>query len=78
MIVIECDGPSHYLSTIDGAEKNRENGPTKAKRRLLQEIGWNVTNLSWNVINLSWMEACEHQTSEEWVRAKLSEAGVEC
>ena len=71
MIVIECDGPSHYLSTIDGAEKNRENGPTKAKRRLLQEIGWNV-------INLSWMEACENQASEEWVRSKLSEAGFEC
>ena len=71
MIAIECDGPSHYLSTVHGAEKNRENGPTKAKRRLLQELGWNV-------INLSWMEAHQHKTSEEWVRSKLSKAGVEC
>ena len=71
MIAFECDGPSHYLSAVDGVENRRENGPTKAKRRLLQELGWNV-------INLSWMEARQHQTSEEWIRAKLSEAGVEC
>ena len=71
MIAIECDGPSHYLSTVDGAEKNRENGPTKAKRRLLQELGWNV-------INLSWMESRQHRVSKEWIRVKLCEAGVEC
>ena len=71
MIAIECDGASHYLSTVNGAEKNLENGPTKAKRRLLQQLGWNV-------INLSWMEARQHQTSEEWIRAKLADAGVEC
>ena len=71
MIAIECDGPSHYLSYVCGAEKNQENGPTKAKRRLLQE-------LDWKVINSSWMEASQHETSKEWIRAKLFKAGVEC
>ena len=71
MIAIECDCASHYLSTVDGVEKRRKNGPTKAKRRLLQRLGWNV-------INLSWMAARQHRSSEEGVRAKLSEAGVEC
>lgn len=34
MIAIECDGPSHYLSNLHSVEEKRENGPTKAKRRI--------------------------------------------
>ena len=68
MIAIECDGPSHYLSTFHGVEKKRENGSTKAKRRLLKQLGWKV-------INISWME---YRMGDESVRVKLSEAGVEC
>ncbi|KAI2495864.1 RAP domain [Fragilaria crotonensis] len=69
-IAIECDGPSHYLSVAGDNEGNRlENGPTKAKRRLLQQLGWNV-------INLNWAEARQHQVSQEWLRSKLSDAGV--
>jgi RAP domain len=49
-------------------EKKRENGSTKAKRRLLKQLGWNVINISW----------VEYQMSEESVRVKLSEAGVQC
>jgi hypothetical protein len=69
MVAVECDGPSHYRSKL-GDEKRRENGPTKAKRRLLQHLGWNV-------INLNWAEAHQNQTSKEWLLAKLSEASVE-
>jgi RAP domain len=73
MIAIEYDGSSHYLSNVSGVETKQQNGPTKAKRHLLQELHWNVINL------LSWMDARrEHQMSEEWVMAKLSEADVEC
>ena len=70
MIAIECDGPSHYISSVHDAKKNRENGPTKAKRRMLQHLGWQV-------INLNWMDAHAHNESEAWVREKMSEAGVE-
>jgi RAP domain len=69
MVAIECDGPSHFVSTLYGGTE-RENGPTKAKRRLLQKLGWNV-------INLNWKEAKQHKMSEKWVRDKLLEAGVE-
>ena len=71
MIAIECDGPTHFLSSVHDAEKKQENGPTKAKRRLLQQLGWNV-------INLSLVEARQHQMLDEWVRDKLLEAGVNC
>ena len=68
MVAIECDGPSHYLSIIGHVER-RENGPTKAKRRLLQHLGWIV-------INLNSAEAFQHELSKEWLRDKLSEGGV--
>jgi hypothetical protein len=68
-IAIECDGPSHYLSVPGEAEDLIENGQTKAKRRLLQHLGWNV-------INLNWAEARQHDVSQEWLRGKLSNAGV--
>jgi hypothetical protein len=38
-IAIECDGPSHYLSS------GRENGRTLDKRRLLERLGWKVVNI---------------------------------
>ncbi|KAI2493158.1 RAP domain [Fragilaria crotonensis] len=69
MVAVECDGPSHYLSII-GDGTRREKGPTKAKRRLLQHLGWNV-------INLNWAESQEHKMSKEWLVGKLSEGGVE-
>ena len=69
MIAIECDGPSHYVSLIGDVENQVEKGSTKAKRRLLRQLGWNV-------INLNWAEARQHRGSQEWVRGKLTEAGV--
>jgi hypothetical protein len=70
MIAIECDGPSHYLSVIGDPLRRVENGPTKAKRRLLQQLGWQV-------INLNWEESAQNHLSHEWLKGKLSEAGVE-
>ena len=67
---IECDGRSHYLSIVGVVDFNVENGPTKAKRRPLQQ-------LVWNVINLNGAEAVHHQVNSRWVRGKLAEAGVE-
>jgi hypothetical protein len=70
MIAIEYDGPRHYVSMPGDSENLIESGPTKSKRRLLQQLGWMV-------INLNWAEASQHQMSHEWVRTKLTEAGVD-
>ena len=63
-IAIECDGPSHYLTVLDGSGRSVENGSTKAKRRLLQKLGWKV-------LNLNWEEAARNQSSKEWLRGKI-------
>jgi hypothetical protein len=43
-VVVEVDGPSHYCRG-SGHRNSRELGPTRFKRRLLQQQGWRVHNL---------------------------------
>ena len=62
-IAIECDGPSHYLTVLDGSGQSVENYSTKAKRRLLQRLGWKV-------VNLNWEEAARRQSSKKWLRGQ--------
>ena len=69
-IAIECDGPSHYLTVLDGSGRCVENGSTKAKRRLLQRLGWKV-------VNLNWEKAARNHSSKKWLRGKLVDAGVD-
>ena len=69
-IAIEYDGPFHYLTVLDGSGRSVENGSTKAKRRLLQRLGWKV-------VNLNWEEAARNHSSKQWLRGKLVDAGVE-
>jgi hypothetical protein len=46
MIAIEFDGPSHFLREVEsGKVLEVENGATKAKRRFLERLGWNVVNI---------------------------------
>jgi very-short-patch-repair endonuclease len=47
MIAIEFDGPTHFLRDVHADhEKGRiENGPTQAKRRFLERLGWTVINI---------------------------------
>jgi hypothetical protein len=53
MIAIEFDGPSHYLRNVNDAHQEEEeeeqgrieNGPTQAKRRFLERLGWTVINI---------------------------------
>jgi len=70
MIAIEYDGPSHFLKGVDFVELSMENGPTKAKRRMLQKLGWTV-------INLDWKDNKKHETNSEWLKLKLVESGVD-
>ena len=45
-IAVEYDGPSHYLKAVgSGVRTSTENGATKAKRRFLEQLGWNVINI---------------------------------
>jgi RAP domain len=69
-IAVECDGPEHYLHVLGNSTTRVETGPTKAKRRILQSLGWKVINLDWN-------EAIENQVSEQWLRGKLLDANAD-
>ena len=69
-IAVECNVPKHFLHVLGNSTMRVENGPTKAKRRILQSLGWKVINLDWN-------EAIENQVNEQWLRDKLFDANVD-
>jgi len=49
-IAVEFDGPAHYLTELkEGAKRNhgRENRRTKAKRRLMRQMGKAVVNVDY-------------------------------
>jgi len=46
MIAIEFDGTTHYLKALGSGELTKtRTGPTTAKRRFLEQLGWTVINL---------------------------------
>ena len=69
-IAVECNVPKHFLHVLGNSTMRVENGPTKAKRRLLQCLGWKVINLDWN-------DAIENQVSEQWLMSKVLDASVD-
>jgi len=72
-VAIEYDGPSHFLKTVGRGELSlTRNGPTKAKRRLLQQLGWTVINIDFR----DRIEACRTSNEKQWLRTVLQEAGV--
>jgi len=50
-----------------------ENGPTKAERNFLEQLGWSVINLDF----LEYMGARGKSKEQEMLRVKLRNAGVE-
>ncbi len=48
-IAIEFNGPSHFLREVRTGMflNNMKNGPTKAKRRLLERLGWRVVDIDY-------------------------------
>ena len=73
MVAIEYDGETHFLQALESGEFTVErNGTTKAKRQLLQQLGWTVINLDYR----HWREACDKQRQEEWLRRELKKADV--
>jgi len=72
-VAIEYDGPSHFLrSPATGEVTSIKNGPTKAKRRFLEKLGWKVINIDYK----DWMEAKRNSESKEWLRSQLEDADV--
>ena len=82
-LALELDGPSHFLEPLmlkvrDGGgqkDKMRRDGPTQAKKRMLEGMGWRVSSLSWtNQKKL--MEKSEEYRRKFWVK-KLGKFGIE-
>jgi len=72
-IAIELDGPTHYLKAARTGELTMtENGPTKAKRRFLEQLGWKVINIDYREYYL--VKGASNE--KRWLRKKLTDAGV--
>jgi very-short-patch-repair endonuclease len=72
-VAIEYDGELHFLRALGSGElTSKRNGSTKAKRRLLEQLGWTVINLDFR----GHMEARRKSKEKAWLRAELKQAGV--
>ena len=73
MIAIEFDVPSHYLKAVESGElTSTENGATKAKRRYLEQIGWNVINIDYR----DYAQAKRVSNGKQLLREKLYASAV--
>ena len=67
-IAIEFDGPSHFLRLPGSHEPGDiESGPTKAKRRFLQSLGWKVINISY----VEWRQAGTREGKRKLLAKRL-------
>jgi len=72
-IAIEFDGPSHYLKALRTDNfTSIENGPTKAKRKYLQQLGWIVINLDYR----DYTKVKQDGNAMQWIRRKLEDEGI--
>ena len=73
MIAVEFDGPLHYLKAVGtGMLTSTENGATKAKRRYLEQIGWNVINIDYR----DYAQAQRASIGKQWLQELLNASGV--
>jgi len=72
-IAIEFDGPSHFLKALgSGKLTSIENGPTKAKRRFLEQLGWTVINIDYR----AYIQAQRYLNVQQWLQKRLNGSGV--
>jgi len=72
-VAIEYDGEYHFLKAVESGElTTMRNGRTKAKRRLLEQLGWTVISLDYR----GYINACHKSNEKQWLRNALKEAGV--
>lgn len=75
-IAIEYDGSFHFLNRLEkGAPPGRESGPTKAKRRLLQKLGWKVVTIPFYSCPID--GSMSDETLKQYLIKRLCEAGVQ-
>ena len=77
-VALELDGPFHFLKFLKKkgeGEKPRRDGSTKAKTRLLESLGWEVTRLGY-LNNRKLKKLPGKKRREFWVK-KLGKLGVE-
>ena len=82
-VALELDGPHHFVSIVDatgdggrgGKNIVRRNGTTKAKTRLLEGTGWQVSRLGW-MIKSKLDKVSAEERKAFWVK-KLGKFGVE-
>ena len=76
MVGLELDGPTHFLKPIKGTEDTElpRDGPTKAKKRLLEALGWKVLRMShWKKIEYDKLE--DEEKMGIWAN-ELGKSGV--
>jgi RAP domain len=66
MTAIEFDGPHHFVVDISTGAIS-ENGATKAKRRLLKQLGWKVFNINY----IDWGMAKGKEEKKAFLRSLL-------
>jgi len=72
-VAIEFDGPSHFLKAVgSGKLTSTENGATKAKRKYLEQLGWNVINIDYR----DYIQAQRASTEKQWLWELLNASGV--
>ena len=78
-IAIECDGSFHFLTDLHAAATPRHgptNGRTKAKRRLLQQMGWTVISIPFLDNENLEQGLASMQRKRAYVIERMKEAGV--
>ena len=72
-VAIEYDGDRHFLRSMSSGQRTScRNGRTKAKRRLLEKLGWTIINLDFR----EHREAQRGSAVKEWLQQQLFDAGV--
>jgi very-short-patch-repair endonuclease len=75
-VVVEVDGPSHYLR--GAGQKRMMDGSTQFKARILRQLGWTVLQVpyfDWNALNNA-DSSLEIASKTRYLSALLADAGV--
>ena len=80
-LALELDGPSHFLTRLEGTNAKQErkkkptrDGPTKAKTRIMQSLGWKVSRHSY-MRNTKLEKRSPEERKIYWIK-KLGKFGV--
>jgi len=79
-IAVEYDGRHHYLTWLKKRNKEpRENGKSKAKTRLMKQLGWTVVNMDYeDVVGLEDRELDDNEKEMKkfYLKERLEAVGV--